>query len=104
MPTKVVNIKDHPDWKEKGYIYIGRPSIYGNPFSVKDFGREGAIAKFEVHFGLLVRADEAFRKRIHALEGKTLVCYCKPKRCHGDVIKEYLDSERGEYEKAKDES
>ena len=33
-----------------------------------------------------------FRQRIHALKGKRLGCFCKPYPCHGDIIKEYLDT------------
>ena len=37
--------------------------------------------------------DAAFRRRVWELEGKTLVCFCSPKACHGDVLKWWLENE-----------
>ena len=37
--------------------------------------------------------DRQYRDTIHALEGKTLVCHCSPKDCHGDTIAKYLNRE-----------
>jgi len=90
--TKVVNLR-----VDKFDVYIGRPSIFGNPFGVVKYGREGCIAEFKEYFYKRI-ADAAhsvynaeFKRRIDALKDKTLGCYCKPKACHGDVIAEYLD-------------
>ena len=33
-----------------------------------------------------------YRRRIEGLRGKTLMCFCKPLACHGDVIAEYLNA------------
>ena len=30
-------------------------------------------------------------KDLHELRGKTLGCFCKPKRCHGDVLVELVN-------------
>lgn len=92
-------------------VYIGRGSPFGNPYSHMDntkaehkvSTREEAIAKYREWFEharlnepvLAAMLNEM--KRAH-LEGHdlNLVCYCAPARCHGEVIKEYLE----EYEKA----
>ena len=29
-------------------------------------------------------------KDLHELKGKTLGCFCKPKRCHGDILVELV--------------
>lgn len=73
-------------------IYIGRKvtmggwnlkeSKWSNPFSVKEYGREGAIKKYEDY--ILSRGD-----LIHSLpelKGKVLGCWCKPEACHGDIL------------------
>jgi hypothetical protein len=30
-------------------------------------------------------------KDLHELKYKTLGCWCKPKSCHGDILKKYVD-------------
>ena len=81
MKTKVVNL-----YKEKFDVFIGRPSKWGNPFTIKKFGREKAISKYKEY--LLRRKD--LLADLKELKGKTLGCYCKPKDCHGDVIIEVM--------------
>ena len=86
--TKIVN-----KYKEKHDVYIGRPSLFGNPFSIgKDGDRKEVIAKFREYFRQRIIKDAKFRKEVQKLKGKILGCYCKPKECHGDVIVEYLDA------------
>ena len=87
--TTVVNI-----YKWKGeYVYIGRGSPYGNPFVIgKDGTREEVIEKYRVYLSKKLENPE-FLMMVLRLRGKTLGCFCKPKECHGDVIKEFLDNE-----------
>ncbi len=62
-----------------GAVYIGRGSPYGNPFVIgKDGDRDDVCDKFERE--ILPSLD------VSALRGKHLVCFCAPKRCHGDAI------------------
>lgn len=59
--------------------YIGRGSPYGNPFVIgKDGTREEVIERFDKE--ILPTLD------VEALRGHDLVCFCKPKACHGDAI------------------
>ena len=65
-------------------VYIGRPSIWGNPFAIgKDGSRDEVIAQYEAW---LVRQPDLMA-RLGELQGKHLVCWCAPARCHGDVLK-----------------
>lgn len=66
-----------------GAVYIGRPSVWGNPFSVAEFGREEAIRK---HADLVLHNRVLMDLVKEKLAGKDLVCYCAPKACHGDVL------------------
>jgi hypothetical protein len=85
--TTVVN-----KYKSKFDIYIGRPSIFGNPFSIgKDGDRDEVIKKFRTYFNQRIKKDAHFKQEVLKLKGKTLGCYCKPQDCHGDVIANYLD-------------
>ena len=90
MKTKVVHCK-----KEKFDVYIGRPSIWGNPFSHKEgtkaqfkvSSRQEAVEKF--HEWILTKPE--LLARVKELRGKTLACWCKPLACHGDVLAELAD-------------
>ena len=77
-------------------IYIGRGSKWGCPFTIiKDRPtlakeivdtKEEALAKYKEH----VLASPELMESLHELEGKTLGCFCKPEKCHGDVLLELL--------------
>lgn len=66
-----------------GAVYIGRPSPYGNPFTVEQYGRGNAIRLFEEKLLADPAAIAAVKKE---LRGKDLVCWCKPAPCHGDIL------------------
>ena len=84
--------------KEPYDVYIGRPSKWGNPYSHDP----NTTAKFRVN--TREEAIEAYRKYItegsgiyllrdlHELKDKTLGCWCKPKSCHGDILKELAEA------------
>ena len=76
---KVVNLR-----KEKHDLYIGRGTIWGNPFIIgKDGTRTEVIAKYEKR----VRTNSTLLKLIKNLHKNIILgCYCKPLKCHGDVI------------------
>lgn len=87
METRVVHCK-----KEPYDVYIGRPSLWGNPFThhsdketkaefVVESRRE-AIKLYEEY----IRSKPELMAKIMELKGKTLGCWCKPKSCHGDII------------------
>jgi hypothetical protein len=81
MP-KVLN--KYKDGFPKGAVYIGRPSKWGNPFTVgKDGSREEVIAKYEEY---ILKNPHLLRAARVELKGKDLVCFCTPKACHGDVL------------------
>lgn len=76
-------------------VHIGRPSIFGNPYKIgRDGDRAAVIAKFRAYFLERVGRDADFRRRVEELRGRTLLCYCVPEPCHGDVIAGWLDGER----------
>jgi len=100
---KVVNKYTHIE-TEYDY-YIARPSILGNPYShnknsiAKYYveSRNIAIDKYKNYFYEKINTDNEFKNEINKLikiykENKkiNLVCWCKPKKCHGDIIKEYI--------------
>lgn len=84
MTTKVVNKYQDPFFD----VYIGRPSVWGNPFVVgRDGNRKEVLTKYRAW---LLTQPELLAK-LPELRGKVLGCYCKPKLCHGDVLAELAD-------------
>lgn len=80
-------------------VYVGRPTIWGNPYRAggKDGGgREWAIERFDdLMVERLAGADGAkWLEALHALDGKDLVCWCAPLHCHADVIAAWIEAER----------
>lgn len=95
MVTRIVNMKDEP------YdIYIGRGSKWGCPYTViKDRPtlakeivdtKEEALEKYKAY----VLASPELMNSLDELEGKTLGCFCKPEKCHGDVLLELLTQKK----------
>lgn len=74
-------------------VYIGRPSKYGNPFSIGVHGtREAVIMKFKRWFLSTSPQAESLREdALRELPGKRLGCFCKPANCHGDVIAGFVN-------------
>lgn len=73
-------------------IYIGRPSKWGNPFTIgKDGTRKEVIEKYREW--IKIQSLD-----LRELKGKTLGCWCAPLPCHGDVLKEIIeDTWRSDY-------
>lgn len=75
-------------------LYIGRKfaefaeSKWHNPFPAGVYGRFGSIARFESHARANLWND------LHELDDQTLGCWCKPKACHGDVLKRLREEQK----------
>lgn len=82
----VINKYHHGNKVPDGAINIMRGSIFGNPYSVEEYGREKCIPMFRVYLWKKMQADKVFAEKVKALHGKTLCCCCYPKPCHGDVL------------------
>ena len=97
MATKVINQKSGEPFD----VYIGRPSIYGNPMRIGTkvdgkpelVNREEAVAWYREYFYARLKTDANFGRLVLALKDKVLCCHCKPLPCHGDIIVEYLEAE-----------
>lgn len=103
----VVNKYNHkPTSKD---IYIGRGSPLGNPYTHLDLettrasfqtaSREESINLFENYINEKINqkdqiiCDELNRIYLQAKENNVyLVCSCRPKSCHGNIIKKIIDS------------
>ena len=97
MPTKVVNIRREPYEEYIGRAGHGQDGYFGNPHSIgycrvckKNHNRGQSIEAFREDFYNRVAMDKQFRRRVLELRGKTLGCFCKPLKCHGDVYVEWI--------------
>ena len=97
--TKVIHIKDAPrGWEANDqFVYIGRAGhnlsgYWGNPFRLNAGEPRGAtIERFRKYAETRRATDEGYAAALTWLHGKTLVCFCKPNPCHGDVLAEMAD-------------
>lgn len=90
-------------------VYIGRPGRgqpgeFGNPFRpAQDTAeaRDHCLRQFLAYFLRRLDDDPEFCRRVLALRGRRLGCFCAPRggltaddrpwRCHGQVIAAYCD-------------
>lgn len=91
LQTTVVNKRF-----QKYDVYIGRGSKWGNPYThikgktkAKFFvdSREESIEKYEEW----IRQQPELLKDLHELKNKRLGCYCRPHKCHGDILCELIE-------------
>ena len=78
----------------KGAIYIGRPTIWGNPFPVSEWG--GVQQSIDKYKEWIMQPEQAFLRAAmrRELKGKDLVCWCAPRICHGDIVLEIANETR----------
>lgn len=94
---KKLGYKDLEDClKDTNNVYIGRhcayvkganQSIFANKFSINNYGRDKCLELYEQY----LRNNDVLMKEILKLKGKQLLCWCKPERCHGDIIIKILN-------------
>jgi hypothetical protein len=81
-----------------GGVYIGRPSLLGNPFRIGEHGtRKEVIAKYRVWLWRQIQQQGPVYRELHRLaeaarqDDLYLICWCEqPGRqtdCHGDILK-----------------
>lgn len=106
---KVVNKSKHLINSKEDY-YIGRGSILGNPFTgSKEIAktkatfqcnsRGEAIQKYKEYLlNEITNKNKEIIQELNSIYLKAkngnvnLVCYCSPLQCHGDFIKELIES------------
>ena len=103
MLVTVVNKYTHAPTEHD--VYIGRGSVFGNPYTHLPSSRKDAIkvktraeacAQYQKHF--MAQTAVIARKELLQLINKVinnepvnLVCFCSPKQCHGDYLKQVID-------------
>ena len=91
LPRRRVVDCRHSDYD----VYIGRgrdprsgePGEWGNPFPTgADGSRLEVIEKYRCWLWAEIQAERIDVAALAALHGKTLGCWCAPRRCHGEVL------------------
>lgn len=100
----VIHISRAPvGWEgDPTYVYIGRAGrghdgYFGNPCgtgvcpvcSEIHIRRGTSLECYEIHLKERILSDPGFRSRLKGLVNKVLVCFCKPNKCHGDILAAY---------------
>lgn len=80
-------------------VYIGRGSIFGNPFKTNDSktlqDRMNNCISFRHYLIAKIETDGYFRQEVKKLHGRVLVCFCSngtrslddgARYCHGHVL------------------
>ncbi len=76
---------------EKYDILIDRTGKWGNPFVIpRDGTRREVIAKYRAW----IMTQPQLIADLPRLKNKVLGCWCSPKPCHGDVLKELAEAEQ----------
>ena len=90
---------------EKEYdVRVDRRSILGNPYYMhSEEERDEVCEKYKAYFYKKIEEDMNFKTEIDRLANiyrkygqLNLFCWCAPKRCHAETIKEYLENTKGE--------
>lgn len=103
---KVVNKRTHKPTPND--IYIGRGSNLGNPFTHKPIGNTKAEYQCKTRDESIDMYGNWIENKVNICDKKVfdalreiqmksengtvyLVCYCKPLKCHGDIVKAMIE-------------
>ena len=93
-----INIRNRKQYKGEGE-YVGRPTKLGNPFAITPTQtRNLTIERYRIWlYDALKYNDPIILKELDRLfsilietQSLNLLCWCSPKPCHAEVIKEVL--------------
>lgn len=89
-PRVVVDWRKPGGRKPSGIVDCTRPSRYGNPYTVKQYGLSEAVSKYREHLQQMP-VNERTKLLLPLLAAKGLACNCKlDELCHVDVLREHL--------------
>lgn len=105
----IVYNKAHEEHIGDNVFYIGRGSLFGNPFThIKNKetkaeaiveSREKTLECYKEYFNMMYNSKDWFKEAVDKIyelykngTDVYLECYCAPLPCHGDIIKDFLIS------------
>lgn len=89
MP-RVLNARNLKGDKPNNSVYVGRPSKWGNPWSIsKTNSREKVIKMYREY----IQTQKHLLDCLNELKGKDLICWCEPEACHADILLELVNED-----------
>jgi hypothetical protein len=93
---RTYNPKDNPTYI---HVKVDRSTIFGNPYPLSSESyRDTCVSLYRKYFDTVLLPKSRIRETLSRLskfhkEGRTIVllCWCAPKKCHAEVIKEYIE-------------
>jgi hypothetical protein len=95
MSKLIVNVRKTSDYD----VYIGREVVneyydlpcskWHNPFKSKDYPNCDVLYMYENY----IISSELY-DQLEELDGLVLGCWCKPNKCHGDVLIKLLNEKK----------
>ena len=93
----MIRIENRKTYLGEG-VYIGRPSLLGNPFRIGEHGtRAEVISLYRAWLWRQIQLRSEVYEELKRLAARAkngdlvLICWCKPANCHGDVIKSSVE-------------
>lgn len=104
MKPKRIQRKRTAGWRmPENAVYVGRPSVYGNPFRVpvtEERDARACVIAFNAWLTVegctagIPEQKQALLDGLPALRGKDLACWCAlDQPCHADVLLEMANDE-----------
>lgn len=94
----MINVRNIKNYDGCG-VYIGRGSIFGNPFVIgKDGNRGQVLAQYKRYLWDAIKKENELYHAIVKLCDKfvrdggnlTLICHCDPLPCHGHIMRDCI--------------
>jgi len=88
---EVVNMKTCiPPWGQEGDVRIDRATKWGNPYPITDTtSRSDVLFRYVFYLRNAIESGELNIAELST--AKRLGCWCKPRPCHGDILKKAIE-------------
>lgn len=96
--VEIRNLKTDKFYNYSWDFRVDRASIVGNPFYMANESmRDEVCDKYERYFNEQLKSNKAFQQYLETMlrtlrtyEKINLYCWCYPKRCHAETIRNWL--------------
>ncbi|MGI6545505.1 MAG: DUF4326 domain-containing protein [Fastidiosipilaceae bacterium] len=103
---RVINLRNYQLKENEALIKVDRSSILGNPYIMtSEHMRDAVCDHYQKHFDSMLLQDDhkviKFKKELDRIanlsksQNIALACWCYPKRCHAQIIQDYINLKMG---------
>jgi len=88
---RILNLREFGGVPPEGSIRIDRKTRWGNPFPMlnkSEVERTRVVTAYREHLWKQIQSGVVRIPDLAELDGKDLACWCAPKLCHGNVLRE----------------